>query len=183
MSEIQSYRDLDVWNLGMELVLDCYALTSRFPAQERFGLTAQTRRAAVSIPSNVAEGHNRRSPHSHNAYRNHVSIALGSNGELDTTLEIALRLGYLRSADLEFATQSSIVWVRCSDVSSKASRERYEQADEWSARLFRGFPFRRRLGHLRHAHLVALLAQRLSQALAPGYFVLPRIHIDTFAHV
>ena len=58
MGQINSYRDLEVWQLGMELVLDCYALTSRFPAHERFGLTSQARRAAVSIPSNIAEGHN-----------------------------------------------------------------------------------------------------------------------------
>ena len=91
MGEIKSYRDLDVWQLGVELAVDCYALTSRFPAEERFGLTGQARRAAVSIPSNVAEGHNRRSPQSNNAYRNHVSIALGSSGELDTQFEVALR--------------------------------------------------------------------------------------------
>ena len=103
MREIKSYRDLDVWRLGLELVLDCYALTGRFPAHERFGLTSQTRRSAVSIPTNVAEGHNRRSPQSNNAYRNHVSIALGSSGELDTQFEVALRLGYLRSEDLRAA--------------------------------------------------------------------------------
>jgi four helix bundle protein len=100
MWPINSYRDLDVWQVGIELVLDCYALTRRFPSDERFGLTSQSRRAAVSIPSNIAEGHNRRSPHSNNAYRNHVSIALGSCGELDTQMEIALRLGYLPAADL-----------------------------------------------------------------------------------
>ena len=101
MGEIRSYRDLDVWQLGVELAVDCYALTRRFPADERFGLTGQARKAAVSIPSNVAEGHNRRSPQSNNAYRNHVSIALGSSGELDTQFEIALRSGYLRTADLK----------------------------------------------------------------------------------
>ena len=84
----------------MELVVECYAVTERFPADERFGLTSQVRRAVVSIPSNVAEGHNRRSPQSHNAYRNHVSIALGSSGELDTNLEVALRLRYVRPTDL-----------------------------------------------------------------------------------
>ena len=100
MGEIKSYRDLEVWRLGIELAMDCYALTQRFPADERFGLISQTRRAAVSIPTNVAEGHNRRSPKSNNAYRNHVSIALGSSGELDTQFEIALRLGYLGREDL-----------------------------------------------------------------------------------
>jgi four helix bundle protein len=105
MAQINSYRDLDVWKVGIELVLDCYALTKRFPPDERFGLTSQARRAAVSIPSNLAEGHNRRSPQSHNAYRNHVSIALGSCGELDTQMEIALRLGYLPSGDLSAANE------------------------------------------------------------------------------
>ena len=74
MREIKSYRDLEVWRLGIELALDCYALTSRFPAHERFGLTSQARRASVSVPSNVAEGHNRRYPQSNKAYRNHVSM-------------------------------------------------------------------------------------------------------------
>jgi four helix bundle protein len=50
MGEIKSYRDLEVWRLGIELAMDCYALTKRFPADERFGLISQTRRAAVSIP-------------------------------------------------------------------------------------------------------------------------------------
>ena len=110
MGEIKSYRDLDVWQLGIELALDCYALTSRFPAHERFGLTGQARRAAVSIPSNVAEGHNRRSPQSNNAYRNHVSIALGSTGELDTQFEVALRLRYVRDEDLR-ATNEKLARV------------------------------------------------------------------------
>ena len=105
MGQVTSYRDLDVWQVGMDLVLDCYAVTGQFPAHERFGLTSQTRRAAASIPSNVAEGHNRRSPHSNNAYRNHVSIALGSSGELDTHLETALRLGYVASSDLQVAKE------------------------------------------------------------------------------
>jgi four helix bundle protein len=100
MGEIKSYGDLDVWQLGVDLAADCYALTSRLPADERFGLTGQTRKAAASIPSNVAEGHNRRTPQSTNAYRNHVSIALGSAGELDTQFEIALRLHYLSGGDL-----------------------------------------------------------------------------------
>ena len=105
MGEIKSYRDLDVWQLGVELAVDCYALTSRFPGDERFGLTGQTRKAAVSIPSNVAEGHNRRTPQSNNAYRNHISIALGSAGELDTQFEIALRLQYLSAGALRAANE------------------------------------------------------------------------------
>lgn len=93
MPVVLSFRDLDVWQLGMELVVNVYRATDLFPAAERFGLTSQMRRAAVSIPSNIAEGHARRSD---GAYLNHVKIALGSQAELGTQVEAALRLGLLR---------------------------------------------------------------------------------------
>jgi four helix bundle protein len=76
----------------MSLALLCYEMTDTFPNSERYGLTAQLRRAASSVPANIAEGHNRRS---RRAYLNHVNIALGSQAELDTLLELALRLRYL----------------------------------------------------------------------------------------
>ena len=76
----------------MTLVEECYRATASFPRSELYGLTSQLRRAACSIPSNVAEGHCR---HSTKVYANHVSIALGSHGELETCLEIALRLEFL----------------------------------------------------------------------------------------
>ena len=82
----------------MELVLDAYKLTDRFPASERYGLSKETRRSAVSIPSNVAEGHNRHAP---KVYLNHVNIALGSQAELDTQFEIARRLGYVTAEELK----------------------------------------------------------------------------------
>jgi len=91
-ARIESFRDLEAWQAAMMLTLECYRLTRLFPADERFGLVAQVRRSAVSIPSNVAEGHNRRSL---SAYRNHVGIALGSQAEVDTQLEIATRLEYV----------------------------------------------------------------------------------------
>ncbi len=97
MATITTFRELDVWQMAMDLVMDCYDLTERYPTHERYGLTSQTRRSAVSIPSNVAEGHNR---HAEKAYLNHVNIALGSQAELDTQLEIALRRGYLKAEDL-----------------------------------------------------------------------------------
>lgn len=78
----------------MDLVEACYKITASFPASERYGLASQMRRAAVSIPSNIAEGHCGRSTR---PYLNHVSIALGSHGELRTCLEISDRLGYLTS--------------------------------------------------------------------------------------
>jgi four helix bundle protein len=70
----------------------CYRVSKRFPRDERFGLTSQLRRAAISIPSNVAEGHCRRKTR---VYAHHVSIALGSHGELETLVELAGRLEYL----------------------------------------------------------------------------------------
>ncbi len=88
MATVNTYRELETWQVGMTLVERCYAVT----ADERFGLTAQLRRAAVSFPSNVAEGACRRTTPT---YVNHVSIALGSHGELETYVEIAFRLGYL----------------------------------------------------------------------------------------
>ncbi|MBI3400784.1 MAG: four helix bundle protein [Acidobacteria bacterium] len=89
---MNTYRELEVWQVGMTLVEKVYAATKSFPPDERFGLTSQLRRAAVSIPTNVAEGACRRTTP---AYINHVSIALGSHGEIETCIEVSLRLGYL----------------------------------------------------------------------------------------
>lgn len=95
MTNIKSFRDLNVWQESMQLVEDMYALTKLFPQEERFGLTMQARRTAISIPSNVAEGFRR---WRRQAYCNHVSIALGSQGELETQLEIAIRLKFVASS-------------------------------------------------------------------------------------
>lgn len=92
MATVNMYRELEVWQVGMTLVEKIYAATKSFPPDERFGLTSELRRAAVSIPSNVAEGACRKTTPT---YINHVSIALGSHGELETCVEIALRLRYL----------------------------------------------------------------------------------------
>jgi four helix bundle protein len=92
---MRSYRELEVWQLAMKLVERWYIVTRTFPRDELFGLTSQIRRAAVSIPANVAEGACRRSGA---VYRNHITIALGSHAELETYTEIARRLGYLPEA-------------------------------------------------------------------------------------
>jgi len=76
----------------MELVEYCYRSTAAFPKTELYGLTSQLRRAAISIPANLAEGHCRRTT---KAYANHVSIAIGSHGELETCVELSWRLGFL----------------------------------------------------------------------------------------
>ncbi len=89
---VHSYRDLRVWQRGMDLVVHCYQATKSFPDHERYGLTSQIRRSAVSIPSNIAEGHGR----SHTGqYAEHVSIANGSLKELETQILIAGRLDLL----------------------------------------------------------------------------------------
>ena len=84
------YRELVVWQKGMELVVAIYEMTSSFPDAEQFGLTSQLRRASVSIPSNIAEGHARGS----GDYRRHIMIARGSLAELETQLELTVRLNY-----------------------------------------------------------------------------------------
>lgn len=90
-STVVSFRDLKVWQLGMDLVVRVYSVTQTFPTAERYGLCSQMRRASLSIPSNVAEGHARRE----GAYLNHVRISLGSQAELLTQVEVARRLGYV----------------------------------------------------------------------------------------
>jgi four helix bundle protein len=96
MSDIITFRDLDTWQHAMDLAEQIYRMTARFPREELYGLTGQMRRAAVSIPSNVAEGYCRRSIA---AYANHVAIALGSHGELETCVELASRLQFLADTD------------------------------------------------------------------------------------
>jgi four helix bundle protein len=88
---VKSYRDLEVWRLGLELVETIYRCTSEFPKNEIYGLAAQMRRAAVSIPSNIAEGQARSSS---KEFLHFLSFSLGSLAELETQLELTSRLGY-----------------------------------------------------------------------------------------
>ena len=90
--DAMNYRELIVWQKAMDLVTEIYQVTSTFPNEERFGLTSQIRRAAVSVPSNIAEGHGRKAT---GAYLNHLSIAYGSLMELETQIQIALRLNFI----------------------------------------------------------------------------------------
>jgi four helix bundle protein len=91
---IFAYRDLEDWKQGMDLVEHCYDVTSAFPRSEMYGLGGQLRRAVVSIPANLAEGHGRRST---KAFLNHVSIAIGSQAEVATCIELAGRLGFVKA--------------------------------------------------------------------------------------
>jgi four helix bundle protein len=97
MSTVKTYRDLEASQAGMVLVEVTYQVTRGFPADERFGLSTQLRRAAVSVPSNIAESACRRSTA---AFANHVNIALGSHAEIETCLEIARRPGYVSAAEM-----------------------------------------------------------------------------------
>jgi len=88
---VRSFRDLEVWRLGLDLVQSVYQCTAAFPKSETFGLAAQMRGAAVSIPSNIAEGQARNST---KQFLQFLSLALGSLAELETQLELATRLEY-----------------------------------------------------------------------------------------
>jgi len=94
----RGYKDLLVWQKGMLLVKGIYRLTLSFPSDEKFGLTSQMRRAAVSIPSNIAEGQARRST---GEFIQFVSHAEGSVAELDTQLLIAVDLSYCSSSEAQ----------------------------------------------------------------------------------
>lgn len=88
---INSYKDLKVWQRAMELVAAVYELTEQYPKSEIYGLVSQTRRAAVSIPSNIAEGRRRGT---RKDFRQFLIIAYGSGAELETQIEIAKRLSF-----------------------------------------------------------------------------------------
>ena len=89
---MRPHERLDVWNKAIDLVMTCYQATATFPKEERYGLTSQIRRAAVSIPANVAEGAAR---DSQKEFTYFLSNAQGSASELETELLIAKKLGYL----------------------------------------------------------------------------------------
>ena len=88
---VKSFRDLEVWRLGLDLVETIYRCTAEFPKSEMYGLSAQMRSAAVSIPSNIAEGQARSSS---KEFLHFLSFAVGSLAELETQLELTARLQY-----------------------------------------------------------------------------------------
>jgi four helix bundle protein len=94
--KIRDYRDLTVWQRAMELVVECYSAARRFPKCEVYALSLQLQRAAVSVPSNIAEGNGRASL---GDYLRHLSIANGSLMELETHVRVAGRLNYLSDSE------------------------------------------------------------------------------------
>jgi four helix bundle protein len=94
---IRSYRDLKAWQKAMELVREIYRVSRGFPKEELFGLMSQLRRAAVSIPSNIAEGHAKLS---RKEYQHFLGNARGSLAEIETQILIARDLGYINEIDM-----------------------------------------------------------------------------------
>lgn len=109
----QTYRDLVVWDLAMSVATDVYALTRTWPADERFGLVSQVRRAAASVPSNIAEGHGRHAPAE---FRQFLGIARGSLREVETQIELAVRLNYADPQD------AKPLLDRCAGLAIKLTR-------------------------------------------------------------
>jgi four helix bundle protein len=90
---VRSYKDLLVWQKSVDLAVDLYEVTRRFPATERYGISSQLQRSGVSIPSNIAEGHIK----STRQYLNHLSHSRGSLCELETLLIVGSRVGYVKA--------------------------------------------------------------------------------------
>jgi four helix bundle protein len=95
---VKSFRDLEVWQSAMLVAVSAHTVALKFPSVQTFALGAQVRRSATSIPSNVAEGHGHRGMRN---FLRHVRIALGSLAELDTQLELALKLHLIERTDLD----------------------------------------------------------------------------------
>lgn len=122
--EIKSYRDLIAWQRAMDFVTSVYQATAKFPRDEIYGLASQLRRSAVSIPSNIAEGHGRQTTRD---FINFLSIAYGSLNEAQTQVLIANRLGYLNSDECrELESRSSEVGRLINGLSRSLS-EKLEQ--------------------------------------------------------
>ena len=97
-SRIQTHRDLIVWQKARQLAAASYRIARKLPPEERFGLTSQIQRAAISVPSNIAEGHGRLGK---GDYARHLSIARGSLTELECLLDLGADVGYYEPASVE----------------------------------------------------------------------------------
>jgi len=100
-SKVRHYKELKIWQKGMHLSKSVYQLTAGFPSDERFGLSSQMRRAAVSVPSNIAEGQAR---HGTREFLQFLSHASGSLAELETQVLLSIDLGYCENSDTSAIT-------------------------------------------------------------------------------
>jgi four helix bundle protein len=112
---IQSFRELEVWRVAMDLATECYRVTKPFPKDELFGMTSQIRRASASIPANIAEGQGREST---KEFLNFLSIARGSLMEVQTHLLLAERVDLIHEAQLQ------PILALCERISQMLSRLR-----------------------------------------------------------
>lgn len=123
---VRDYRDLEVWQEGIRLALSVYKLTKQFPPEERFGLSSQLQRAAVSIPSNIAEGYAQRSDPTLARY---LRIAIGSTAEVDTQLLIAQQLSYSPHVETEhLRSQTQLLLRRLRAFHAHVSSQRKKPA-------------------------------------------------------
>src|SRR3989338_9062252 len=97
-----NFKDLKIWDKGINLVIDIYKLTSKFPSEEKYGLISQIRRSAVSIPSNIAEGHSRKTSKD---FKQFIAIAKGSLSELETQLIISFKLNFISKEEFEMINE------------------------------------------------------------------------------
>ena len=100
MTKVQSHRELIVWQKAMDLAVETYRLTSKFPASENYRLVSQITRAVASVPANIAEGNARGTKRD---YANFLAIARGSLMETETLLMLAIRLKYITQEQAEYA--------------------------------------------------------------------------------
>ena len=96
---LKNYKELKVWQRSYQLCLEIYGITKGFPKEEKYGLSSQIRRAAVSVPSNIAEGYGRKTTPE---YIRFLYIAYGSNCELETQILLSKDLGYIEAGKIEF---------------------------------------------------------------------------------
>ncbi|PTT35626.1 four helix bundle protein [Chryseobacterium sp. HMWF028] len=99
-----NYKELFVWQKSVDLITEIYIVTAAFPKEELYGLTSQIRRSSISIPSNIAEGHSRRST---NDYLQFLKIARGSSAELETQLIISKNLNYLNPENFQILIEKT----------------------------------------------------------------------------
>jgi len=102
--KIESFKDLEVWKKGIKFTIDIYTITGNFPAQEQFGLTNQLRRAASSVPANIAEGYGRGSDKN---YVQFLKTSRGSLNEVETFLYLGFELSYLDKSNFETLIEKS----------------------------------------------------------------------------
>ena len=119
-----NYKDLSVWKKSFSLCLDIYKISMKYPRAELYGLVSQLRRSAVSIPSNLAEGHSRQHT---KEFINFISISLGSSAELETQIMISYELKYIDKEEYESLINKLVEIIKMLKGLLRSLREDYEE--------------------------------------------------------